>query len=142
MHLIVEAHDQRALSRRMQGLQIRLAKNFNRVMNRRRGRVFADRYHARALKTPLEVRRVLAYVMGNASRHFANRAAAPPASRAVRWRARPVADPFTSAEFFEGWRDPVEFVHSMCSLERPPVSPPATWLLRTGWKRHGLLVAE
>jgi REP element-mobilizing transposase RayT len=42
VHLIVEADDNRALSRGMQGLTIRMARSLNRVMQRR-GSVFADR---------------------------------------------------------------------------------------------------
>jgi REP-associated tyrosine transposase len=132
MHLVVEAPDQVTLSRRIQGLEIRLAKNFNRVMHARRGRVFADRYHALALKTPLEVRRVLAYVMGNASHHFRSRGTAGSGVD---------ADAYSSAEFFDGWSAPVRLPFSMASPGRaPPVAPPRTWLLRTGWKRRGLLV--
>ena len=51
IHLVAEANDARALSRGMQGLNIRMAKALNRVMQRR-GSVFADRYHARILRTP------------------------------------------------------------------------------------------
>ena len=51
VHLSAEARDRRALSRGMQGLSVRLARAVNRTLGRR-GRVFADRYHARALKTP------------------------------------------------------------------------------------------
>lgn len=35
----------------------------------RRGRVFDDRFHVRPLKTPLEVRRALAYVLNDYRRH-------------------------------------------------------------------------
>ena len=55
LHLLAEASDRRALSRGMQGLSIRVAKAVNRRLGRR-GAVFADRYHARALKTPREAR--------------------------------------------------------------------------------------
>ena len=59
LHLVVEATDRSALTRGLRGLSIRMARALNRLA-RRRGRVFADRYHARILRTPLEVRRVLA----------------------------------------------------------------------------------
>ena len=36
----------------------------------RRGRVLGDRYHARVLRSPTEVKRVLAYLDGNAQRHY------------------------------------------------------------------------
>src|SRR5262245_59616748 len=53
VHLLVEATDKRALTRGMQGLGIRLAKAINRLSGRH-GRVWEDRYHARALRTPKE----------------------------------------------------------------------------------------
>jgi putative transposase len=68
VHLIVEAEDRRALSRGLQGLAIRVARGVNRASNRR-GRVLADRYHARALRTPTEVRRAVAYVLRNLQHH-------------------------------------------------------------------------
>jgi hypothetical protein len=39
-------------------------------MSGRRGRVLADHYHARILRSPSEVRRVRAYLASNAQRHF------------------------------------------------------------------------
>lgn len=68
LHLIAEANDRRALSRGVQGLSIRLALAVNRLLERK-GRLFADRYHARALKTPREVRFALRYVLLNARKH-------------------------------------------------------------------------
>jgi putative transposase len=58
IHLIVEARDRRALARGIQGLAIRLARGINRV-SQRRGRVFADRYRARILRTAPDVRRAI-----------------------------------------------------------------------------------
>src|SRR6267378_2228486 len=46
LHLVVEADDERALARGMQGLGVRIAKTLNRLMARK-GAVFADHYHAR-----------------------------------------------------------------------------------------------
>ena len=68
MHLVVEAHDKRALSRGMHAIEIRIALALNRLMGRR-GRVFADRYHSRILKTPTEVRNVLLYQLHNREKH-------------------------------------------------------------------------
>ena len=68
VHLIVEANDKRALSRGLQGLAIRVAKGVNRASNRR-GRVLADRYHARPLRTPSEVRRAVHDVLRNLQHH-------------------------------------------------------------------------
>ncbi len=120
LHLIAEASGRRALSRGMKGLQVRLARALNRVWERR-GRVFADRYHARVLKTPREVRNALVYVLQNAAKH----AKATVAS----------FDRFSSAPWFEGWDVAPPALYAI----HPPVAAPRTWLLRVGWRRYGLL---
>ena len=68
VHLIVEADDKRALSRGLQGLAIRIARGVNRA-SRRRGKVLADRFHARLLRTPTEVKRAIHYVRRNLHHH-------------------------------------------------------------------------
>jgi putative transposase len=68
VHLVVEAHDAPTLSRGVQGLAIRLARAVNRVLDAR-GRVFRERFHARELRTPREVRSALVYVLLNARKH-------------------------------------------------------------------------
>ncbi|HZS40669.1 MAG TPA: transposase [Polyangia bacterium] len=68
LHLLVEATDERALSKGMQGLGVRMAKALNRVM-KRKGPVYSDRYYARTLKTPSEVARAMNYVMNNTVKH-------------------------------------------------------------------------
>jgi REP element-mobilizing transposase RayT len=68
IHLIVEANDRGALSKGMQGLLIRLAKQINRACERS-GHVFADRYHAHILKTVPEVRNAVHYVKFNGNKH-------------------------------------------------------------------------
>jgi len=68
LHLILEAEDQTALSRGMLGLTIRVARAINRAFVRR-GKVFADHYYARELRTPAEVRRAIRYVLDNAMLH-------------------------------------------------------------------------
>src|SRR5262245_60683663 len=55
LHMLVEAEGRESLSRGMQGLLIRVAKALNKLWQRS-GKVFADRYHDRILKTPREVR--------------------------------------------------------------------------------------
>src|SRR5262245_2198436 len=89
LHLVVEAEDARSLSRGMQGLSVRLARAFNRAVGRT-GAVFAERYHARVLRTPREVRNTLAYVLGNARHHGV-------------WLRRGALDPCSSGRWFEGW---------------------------------------
>src|SRR3954463_9064209 len=64
LHMIVEAPDAATLGRAMKGLEVRMARALNRVM-RRRGAVFADRYHAHLLKSPREAANAVRYVLGN-----------------------------------------------------------------------------
>jgi REP element-mobilizing transposase RayT len=121
VHLLVEADDKTALSRGLRGVTIRLALAVNRAA-RRRGRVWDDRYHARALRTPREVRNGIVYVIMNWKKHV------PGAT---------VLDRCSSARWFTGWRSPPSV--GPPAREVSPVELPSTWLLRTGWKRHGLI---
>jgi REP element-mobilizing transposase RayT len=88
VHLLVEAHDQRALSRGMNGLGVRVARGLNRVMQRR-GHVLADRYHAHILRSPTEARRARAYLLQNARKHYGHASPDPYTS------SRPVIEPDT-----------------------------------------------
>ncbi len=121
MHLLVEAQDERALSRGMQGLGVRIARSLN-TLWKRAGRVLADRYHARILRTPREVRNALRYVLANAHKHGLRLASG--------------LDPFSSAEDFGGWKG----IPQSSAVSRTSVFGRAgTWLLWIGWRRHGLL---
>ena len=86
LHLIVEADGSQALSRGMQGLSIRIAKALNRMMERT-GRVFADHYHARLLRSPTELVNAIRYVLGNAAHHFGDRGVDSYSSSAPEGRA-------------------------------------------------------
>lgn len=68
LHLIAEVEGRGALFRGMQGLTVRLARAINGQV-KRRGRLFPDRYHYRALKTPRRVRLGLRYLLLNARKH-------------------------------------------------------------------------
>lgn len=131
LHLLAEANDRRALARGVQGLSIRVAKAVNRRLGRR-GKVFADRYRARALRTPRETRLALRYVLANFRKHGRGP-----------WRfPAGFVDGCSSAPWFDAWRRPRELAFSGARATRdaePPVMPPRTWLLRTGWKRAGPL---
>jgi REP element-mobilizing transposase RayT len=91
IHLVVEASDRRALASGVSGLAIRIARYVNDLLMRR-GRFWAERWHGRALKTPREVRHAIVYVLANARKHA--RAALPAG-----------IDPYSSARWFDGWRD-------------------------------------
>ena len=120
LHLICEARNRESLSRGIQGLSTRIAKGLNRFWQRK-GKVFADRYHDRILRTPRDVRNVLRYVLNNARKHGLHVS-----------RRRP--DAFTSGAWFDGWRDYVP--DGFLGLEGP-IARAHTWLLSFGWRRHG-----
>ena len=127
VHLMIEASSKAALARGMKGLACRLAKTLNRTAGRR-GKVLRDRYHARPLTTPLEVRNCLRYVLQNAAKH----AEADPMPDLPAIVVDGI-DPWSSATWFNGWQHPPP-----PALDSP-VAPPQTWLMHFGWKRHGLL---
>ena len=68
LHLACEADSNQGLSRGMQGLGISFAKRVNRVLGRK-GKVFADRFHAVVVTSPRQMRNALCYIMNNARRH-------------------------------------------------------------------------
>jgi hypothetical protein len=123
VHVIVEASDRTALGRGLRGLAVRMARAINRALGQH-GRVWADRYHARALTTPTEVRRALVYVLQNWRKTV----------RGADW-----LDGCSSARFFDGWRGPRPPWSLPGPGERPPVWAARTWLLATGWRRLGLI---
>ena len=130
IHIIAEASDDKALSRAMQGLCVRLARRLNKVMGKR-GQVFADRYHDRVLKTPQQTRAALSYVLRNDQKHGFNGKG--------RRTARAVMDPFSTAPTFDGWRQPI-CVHPPPWLEAHHGAKPRCWLLLQGWKKKGGLL--
>ena len=120
MHFIVEGDSRPTLASGLQGLAIRMARALNRLW-RRVGNVFADRYHDRILRSPREVWNALRYVLCNARKHGA-------------WTSRTRHDPFSSGSWFDGWRGAPQ------ETEQPsPAAKARTWLLRTGWRCHGLM---
>src|SRR4051794_32371026 len=69
LHLVVEADSSVALSRGMQGLAIRLAKALNAALGRG-GRLFADHFHSRLLRTPTELTPAIRYLLDNGQHHY------------------------------------------------------------------------
>ena len=113
-HLIVEADSTTALSLGLAALKIRVARGINRAL-RRRGPVWADRYHARPLRTPQEVRAGLVYVLHNWKEHI---------------RHVQGLDGRSSATWFDGWAE-----RPAPPADPSPVVAPRTWLAATGWRR-------
>ena len=119
VHVLIESDGR--LGRRMQGLAIRLAKTINRALGRA-GRVWSDRYHSRALRTPREVRNGLVYVLLNGRKHHVT-------GRGI--------DPCSSGAWFAGWQ------HYIPTPSTPaPVRSARTWLLRIGWRRSGPITLD
>jgi hypothetical protein len=112
----------------MIGLTVRLARACNRAFARH-GSVWSERFHARALRTPREVRHCLVYVLMNRKKHAPSTA------------LRAELDPCSSARWFTGWKHPPAWDPPR-SYDVPPVVPPRTWLLCTGWQRHGLIATH
>ncbi len=129
-HLIVEAHGKKALACGMKSIGARLARAVNRV-GQRSGPVLDGRYHHRSLRSPREVRRALAHVL---RRHLAK-------SRGLSRSAAAHLDGASSARWFDGWR-PKTAIRVPESSGHPEVARARTWLLRVGWRRHGLVDPE
>ena len=68
LHFLVFVRSNEALRRGMQGLNIRLARAINRIFNRK-GKVFADRFHARVVRGFNAIKKALSYVVQNARKH-------------------------------------------------------------------------
>jgi len=110
IHLIVEAADPQALARAMKGLEVRMARALNRVM-KRRGAVFADRYHSHVLKAPREAAHAVRYVLQNHAEH----------ARREGWLISQGVDPYSSvAEHDPG---------------PPMIAKPVWWMLCVGVPR-------
>ncbi|HEY3497440.1 MAG TPA: transposase [Polyangiaceae bacterium] len=144
VHLVVEAASKRELSSGVRSVAIRVARYVNDLLTRR-GKLWADRWHGRALRSPREVRRVLAYVLTNFRKHGGEGAG---------------IDPYSSGGWFEGWREwrPSSGTAAPFAARPPPgvaaeprdmklegeskwrpTSRARTWLAVTGWRRHGLI---
>jgi len=115
LHLLVEADDKRALSRGMQGFAVSAAKRLNRELHRKRGDVFAFRYHATTITSPTQARNAISYIVNNWRHHRCDR------DSTLR------TDPYASAHAIADWRiEP--------HPDQLPVVRATTWLLTTGYK--------
>ena len=115
-HFIVEGDEARRARGGMHGLAIRLALAVNRALGRK-GQVVGDRYHARPLTSPRQMRISMVYVLLNFRKHL---------------RAPACVDPRSSGPHFSGWqRMPA------VSDAPPATAPPATWMACVGWRRAG-----
>ncbi len=151
VHLVVEAQNARALSSGMRSVAIRVARYVNDLLSRR-GSLWADRWHGRALTSPREVRNVLLYVLANFRKHGRGELSAG-------------LDAYSSAAWFDGWREwapssglppplagprrpswlrqvtgtGADTDGARNEVEACPVLASRTWLGGQGWRRYGLL---
>ena len=135
VHLLVEAENKQALGRGMQGFQISAARNINSALavgyRRRRGAVFADRYHLEVITSPTRMRHALSYILNNWRKHCEDRQ-----GLASTW----LVDPYSSGIAFPDWKElegkafmwPVRATYDPLVVRRPQ-----SWLAREGWKRCG-----
>ncbi len=123
VHLIVEASDGDCLARGMQGLAIRLARGVQRVLDES-GKVWGSRYHARALRTPREVRNAIVYVLMNIKKH-------------ARGGPRAGVDALSSGPWFDGFH--AGSFEPLALDRQAPVVRSRTWLGTIGWRRRGLV---
>jgi REP element-mobilizing transposase RayT len=140
VHMLVEAEHKAALARGMQGFQISAARNVNTMLGeggrRRRGKVFADRYHLEVITSPTRARHAIGYVLNNFRKHGEDQ---------HEWARTWLVDPFSSGISFADWKE-LEDKAWMWPI-RPTYDPlvvrrPRTWLLAEGWKLAGTISAR
>ena len=140
VHLLVEARDKRALSNALRGLAVSVTRRMNQLIRRRRGSVFSERWHGRALTTPRAVRHALVYVLANFRKHAVS--------------GHQNVDVYSSAPYFAGFyglrgssplsRDPRLIPRALVprARENPTLVKPMTWLLQVGWLKSGAIPVE
>jgi REP element-mobilizing transposase RayT len=141
IHMLAQAKNAAALARGMQGFQISAARHINTALGvdkyrRRRGPVFADRYHLEVIMSPKRARHALSYILNNWRKHREDQQ-----GLASTW----LVDPFSSGILFPDWKE-LEGKDVMWPLRETydplVVYRPQTWLLLEGWKMHGSLSAR
>lgn len=113
----------------------RVAIGANKV-TRRRGQVFADRYHLEVITSPTQARRALSYVLNNWRKHREDQRGLP-----ATW----LVDPFSSGIMFAEWKEldgkpwmwPIKETYDPLMVRRP-----RSWLLSDGWKLLGEISAR
>ena len=119
IHILVEADDKATLSSGMRSFAVRVAMRMNsRILGRRRGRVWGDRYHRRDLTLPSDVRNALVYILANHLKHGEVDVG--------------LLDPCSSGPWFTGWSHALD-----PPAEASPAAEPKTWVLRRGFATAG-----
>ncbi|MBL8897822.1 MAG: hypothetical protein JNM84_09345 [Planctomycetes bacterium] len=124
LHVLAEADDRECVARAMNALLSPLARALNKLWGPR-GKVFPERDHDEVISTPTQARNALRYVLQNGKKH----GVVLPSS----------IDLCSSALVFDGWMERPSITSVPDALVVATVAPASTWLLNTGWRRHGLL---
>ena len=129
LHLVCEAEERQALSRGLKRLASRIARGLNRLLGRS-GRYFRDRFHCCVIRNPRQARNLLAYVLLNEHK-----------DRAKQGARMGGIDTYSSGVFLDGWADSFArpLPREWPAAEQTAVTAPKSWLLRVGWRRHGLV---
>lgn len=128
VHLIVRAVSAEVLANAMKSLGSRLARRLNALWGRT-GRLFAERFHAVAIRTLRRLWHTVRYVLCNHNKH----GRAPLLSRHAKNRLLQ-PDQLSSGGYFDGWSD--------CPRMFDPADPEAfvarpSWPLRESVRRYG-----
>jgi REP element-mobilizing transposase RayT len=128
IHVVIEAKNNKALSKGMKSLGGRMGKALRAEIGGK-GPVFNGRYHLRLLNNPTQTKNAIAYVLLNQSNHE---------------KDIPKIDFYSSAMHFSEWKALVGRKWSTkfaAGIEPRPLpdylSPPNSWLAKEGWKRAG-----
>jgi REP element-mobilizing transposase RayT len=125
MHLFVDADDKTSLAKGMQALQVRIARALNKHWHRK-GRLFFDRYHSRAIEQSLhQIKKVLRYILQNARKHGVS-------------LPKGEADPYSSARWFNWWQKR----EMRRPLRSPPVAEPSRCITTAFAHQHGLSIDD
>jgi len=131
IHLVCEAENRLALAAGMKAFECATAQYLNQEVSlergeRRRGQVFADRYHVRSMSSVRQTRNCLSYVLNNWRHHGARGLSLFDGK----------LDFYSSAVLFPGWKErTTPMIHIPPDYDPPAVSRPRTWLLAEAWKR-------
>ena len=130
-NLVCEAESKAALAAGVKGFEGSAAKHINNELRvggrRRKGQVFADRYHVRAMTSLRQTRNCVSYVLNNWRHH--NGEPGP-----VLFDGK--LDPYSSAIWFPLWKErTTPEIHIPKGYDPPTVCRPRTWLLSEGLKR-------
>ena len=133
IHLLIESENKEELAKGMQSFCTSLAKRINFELNKRKGRVFRDRYYLHVLKTLREVKNTLIYIFQNYAKHTKAPNRFDPFSTLICFeeKIKLGLSKVNTYAIFKDKKRREEFKTELNHL----ISPAESWFLRVGWKR-------